>query len=93
MLKKIEKIVVVVILVGMCFASYIGNHYTVKATVVAVDDATNTSVITFEDTRGELWRYATNECFEEGQKVKLTFDTNLTDNIITDDIITKVKGA
>lgn len=83
----------IVIVIGMCWASYFGNHYTVNATVVAVDDATNTNVITFEDTRGQLWRYATNELFEEGQKVKLTFDTNMSDNIITDDIITKVKGA
>lgn len=93
MTKRIEKIAIVVILIGMVWASYVSNHYTVKATVVAVDDATNTSVVTFEDTRGQLWRYATNEYFEEGQRVKLTFDTNLTDNVITDDVITNVKGA
>lgn len=67
------------------------NRYSIDATVCAVDGVE----IYFEDCKGDIWTYEKDgsEDYKLGDKVILKMHTNYTDNIITDDVIRKVKRA
>ena len=80
------------ILLLFCFiilpgiAGAIECHYNYDAIVTEVKG----DEVLFEDSTGNLWEYE-DEGYKVGDKVRLTFYTNHTDNNRLDDEITKIK--
>lgn len=75
------------LLVTLAVGTYLGKHYTCEARVYAVDG----NCVTFEDVRGELWTYESEEHYDLDTHVKIKYDTNGTTNYIYDDTIVGVE--
>ena len=91
-LRKIATAIIEWVLFALCFlvvpgiAGFAETHYSHTAIVSEVDG----DEILIEDSTGNLWEYE-GEGYKVGDKLKVTFYTNLTDNTKRDDIITKIK--
>ena len=90
--RRIRRNIIEIILLHFCFiilpgiAGAIECHYNHDAIVTEV----NGDDVLFEDSTGNLWEYE-EEGYKVGDKVRLTFYTNHTDNNRLDDEITKIK--
>lgn len=80
-------IVITFLFIGMLsICSYVNTHYTRHAIV----GSTHNNITTLTDNTGRKWLYK--DCvYKKGVHVKMIMDTNLTDNIVEDDIIVKIK--
>jgi len=67
-------------------AGWYETHYTMNAEAVACE---NGQTMIFVDKTGNTWAYDTTE-IKIGDKVKILFDTNYTDETRKDDIIEKI---
>jgi len=88
MFNKIKGIIIImlVFIIFPGIAGWYDTHYRTEAEIVAKEN----DVIILLDKTGNLWEYETDANFKIGEKVKVTFDNNYTDNV-TDDIITQIK--
>ena len=68
------------------FAGYVDTHYTMTCEV----DSVKGEVVTVLDKTGNLWNFY-GDGFRKGDRVKVTFFTNTTDNTRYDDEIIKVE--
>lgn len=84
--RRARVLVLASIVLILLTTSFISTTYTREAIVERV----TTECVVLRDTCGNLWEYDTVDVVE-GQRVKLIMNTNLTDNDVTDDIITKIK--
>lgn len=69
----------------LSIVSYTEQHYSRTGIITGIDN----DIITITDTTGNEWQYEA-KGYEEGQEVTLKMYTNTTDNIIKDDVITKI---
>lgn len=83
----VNGIVVSCLFIGMLsICSYMDTHYTRHAVV----GSTHNNITTLTDNTGREWLYK--DCvYKKGVHVKMIMDTNLTDNIVEDDTIVKIK--
>ena len=82
----LSAIAVFVLLLGMVGTAQ--NRYTLDGTVVKTED----SVMTVEDSRGHLWATDVDGgMIDKNAEIKIVFDTNGTDNIITDDRVVRIE--
>lgn len=85
----VKMIILAVVVLFICpgIAGWYETHYTIEAKVIDIEAD---GCVVVEDTTGNIWAdYA--EGFRIGDKVKVTFFTNYTDETRKDDIIEKIK--
>lgn len=87
MRNKMYTFLLIAFVVACNFASYYATTYWREAEVVAFEDD---ELAVLEDEYGHIWTVRTDELVLH-QKVKMTVRTNLTDNTIKDDYISKIK--
>ena len=76
---------VVAIIFGLCLSGTLETHYYKDAVVIEV----NEDEVLVEDQTENIWAFS-GEGYEVGQILRLTMDTNTTDNTIEDDEIVSV---
>ncbi len=79
-------LIMLIIVTIMFFASYCGNHYTVRGYISDITPET----IELTDDFGEIWAVDYKEGFAEGDCVKITF-CDLEDCNRKNDIVTNVR--
>jgi hypothetical protein len=82
-MKKGLLIVFIVLMFAVC--GYVQTHYSKNMVVTSVTDTD----VTIEDKQGNIFAFY-GDGYNVGDAVKVRFDTNGTDNTITDDIIVSV---
>lgn len=72
---------------------YSQNHRTIDATITDCIETKDGFEYEVTDATYNVWLFygEGSQDYEVNQKVKVTFDTNTTDNITTDDVIVNVK--
>lgn len=70
-----------IVVFGILVNSYVENHYTMHG---VIKDGY------IVDCKGEKWDFENH--YKDGTKIKITFDTNHTDNTRLDDIIVSLKA-
>lgn len=79
-------LIIIMFIVLPSATGYIENHYTIACVV----DTINKDNITIKDKTGNLWSFY-GDGFKAGDRVKVTFYNNTTNNTRYDDEIIKVK--
>lgn len=90
MLKKTVRTISIIAIILIVFATvgYIETHYTQTGIITEVSD---NNEVTVKDQTGNKWLFESTD-FEEGQIVKIKFNTNHTDSNRLDDTIENVKA-